>query len=126
MLPQPDRSEGRSAASRGAVDLRLRSGGPLTVIGETPDAWLIESTVRLLPGSAVEIVIMADGQPIALVARITRCEVAAIDRAAGIRYRARLAPALGSPDTGANRLGNLLHAGKLQDGSESRATEVPP
>jgi hypothetical protein len=70
--------------------MRLRSGLPLTLVIDVSDGWIVESTARLLPGSSVEIVLAPGHGDQARRAVITRCEVVAIDRRHGVRYRARL------------------------------------
>jgi hypothetical protein len=52
---------------------------------------LVETSARLLPGTAIVLHVVSDDRTIALPARVTRCYVCAIDKAAGVRYRGALA-----------------------------------
>ncbi len=86
-----DRHPARGLPARGGTEtsVRLRSGGRISVTAELPDGWIVESAVRLLPGTSVELVAGPWDRHTVRRVLVVQSEVAAIDRR-GVRYRARL------------------------------------
>jgi len=120
MTPGERSSHGEPMGHSARSAIRLRSGAALTLVVEVSDGWIVESTARLLPGSAVDVVLAPGHGGPARRAVITRSEVVAIDRRHGVRYRARLrmTGAMESTDRPAGaahgnelpaRDGNLIH-----------------
>lgn len=70
--------------------VRLRTGRELLVIDASNAGALIEGTVRLLPGTHVEVHIVTGNGRVLVRSRIVRCYVAALD-AQRVVYRGALA-----------------------------------
>ena len=104
-------ARGDQAARGGAeASVRLRSGGRVLVTDDLPDGWLVESAVRLLPGTIVELVAGPWDRHTVRHALVAQSEVAAIDRR-GVRYRARLqvcGTPVGTSEPTTSRHGNEL------------------
>ena len=93
MIPagEPTTHGARCPWSRAAVSsLRLRTGARLAVLSSSPDGWVVESGVRLLPGTSLDVVIGRGAAARSLRATVSHARVSAIERDAPIRYEAGL------------------------------------
>ena len=105
--PEPDR---RRSVRKGCCTLRrdltarLRSGQDLALLNLSPGGALVEGSFRALPGTTVELLLLAPGWRGLATARVLRCHVAALHPSRGVRYRAALAFAerVGVPGDEAN------------------------
>ncbi len=71
--------------------VRLRTGHEISLVNVSGGGALVETSARLLPGTAIVLHVLTDHQTVAVRARVTRCYVCAIDKTAGVRYRGALA-----------------------------------
>lgn len=71
--------------------VRLRTGHEISLVNVSGGGALVETSARLLPGTAIVLHVVADAGTMAVRARVTRCSVCAIDKTAGVRYRGALA-----------------------------------
>jgi hypothetical protein len=74
----------------GANCLRLRTGAHLAVLAASSEGWLVESGVRLLPGTSLDVVVGRGVSAQPLRATVAHAKVSAIDRDGLIRYEAGL------------------------------------
>ncbi len=72
------------------LEVRVRPGREAVVINISPDGALIETTHRLLPGTAVELQLDSAGRRIFIRGRVLRCCVACV-RPASLVYRGAIA-----------------------------------
>ena len=86
------RAAPRLPPERAAVQTaRLRTGQRLAVLNIGRGGALVESSARLLPGSAVEIQVPGATADRYVRAVVLRCTVSAVDPARGVRYTGALA-----------------------------------
>lgn len=78
-----------AASSWGRV--RLRTGHEVSLVNVSGGGALVETSARLLPGTAVILHVHAEQRTIAVRARVVRCHVCTIDKDAGVRYRGAVA-----------------------------------
>ena len=76
-------------AAMGAMSARVRPGHDVVVIDVSSSGALIEIATPLRPGARVHVQLKAPASSAAVVARVTRCAVAALGDA-GVTYRAGL------------------------------------
>jgi hypothetical protein len=69
----------------------LRSGHDLALLNLSPGGALVEGSFRALPGTTVELQLLAPGWRGAATARVLRCDVVGLRPGRGVRYRAALA-----------------------------------
>jgi hypothetical protein len=90
-------SERRRSVRKGGCKLRrdltarLRSGQELALLNLSPGGALVEGSFRALPGTTVELQLLAPGWRGLATARVLRCHVAAVHPSRGVCYRAALA-----------------------------------
>ena len=72
------------------VRARVRPGHHLVVLDVSAGGALVEAACQLRPGSRIEVHLENENRRHLITARVTRCEVGAIDPHAGITYRAAL------------------------------------
>jgi hypothetical protein len=73
---------------RSLPDLELRSDNRARLVDISCGGVLVESHARVLPGAAVELLLLADEQPRILRGAVARCQVSGLDPKLGPRYRA--------------------------------------
>jgi hypothetical protein len=77
------------------LTVRLRSGHDLALLNLSSGGALVEGSFRALPGTTVELQLLAPGWRGPATARVLRCDVVALHPSRGVRYRAALAFAVG-------------------------------
>lgn len=85
------RSDRVESADSTWARVRLRTGHEVALVNVSGVGALVETSARLLPGSAIVLHVVADDRTIAVRATVTRCHVCAIVKDAGVRYRCALA-----------------------------------
>jgi hypothetical protein len=80
-----------SAQCAWLIAARLRPGRDVQVLDLSSGGALVEAGVRLLPGAPVVLHLVGDGGAHTIRGIVLRCYVSALDRCAGVRYRAALA-----------------------------------
>lgn len=70
---------------------RVRPGRDVDVMDVSRGGALVETASRLLPGSRVELHLIADPHRTVIHGRVVRCHVAALEPSGGIRYRGAVA-----------------------------------
>jgi len=113
------------------VSAKLRTGAPLRIIDLSPDGLLVETTVRMLPGHEVDLVLQSESGQETRHCHIVHSRVAAIIGAAGLRYRAGLHLHGGSrysPATSVPAAGHLLPAkhGNSRDDTAAHVGDSEP
>ncbi len=71
-----------------AARARVRPGLDVTLLDLSSGGALVEASVRLLPGSRVELQLSSSDAPRLVAGRVLRCCVSALTREHGIRYTA--------------------------------------
>jgi hypothetical protein len=85
------RAERREPASSEPLSrMRLRTGRELSVVDVSNAGALVEGSVRLLPGTHVDVHVVTGEGRVLVRSRVARCFVAGL-RADGVRYRGALA-----------------------------------
>lgn len=72
------------------VAARLRPGRDVRVLDLSSGGALVEASARLLPGASIVLHLAGVTSHHTIRGTVLRCWVAAIDRSAGVRYRAAL------------------------------------
>ena len=90
------REERRSSARRlverdeASRTFKLGTGASIVVVNRSPAGLLVESPVRLNPGAAIEVRPPVREGAAVMRAEVVHCQVCALDRFRGLRYRAGL------------------------------------
>ncbi len=80
----------RQADCAWLVAARLRPGRDVRVLDLSSGGALVEASVRLMPGASIVLHLVGVSGHHTIRGTVLRCYVAAIDRCAGVRYRAAL------------------------------------
>jgi hypothetical protein len=99
---------------------RLRTGDLLALIDIAAGGALVECRRRLLPGTAMVVVMVSEDRVLCLDARVVRCAVFALEGAGAVRYRGglefvdlsgrldQIAEPLGVPSAGTEKPGRCF------------------
>jgi hypothetical protein len=88
--PELDRRRAPRVAGQDAEagrELRLRTGHPATMINYSSGGMAIETDACLAPGSALDLVFVAEGQRASRRMLVVHARVCGLDPAGGVRYR---------------------------------------
>jgi hypothetical protein len=85
------RSDRIESADSTWARVRLRTGHEISLVNVSGGGALVETSARLLPGTAIVLHVVANDRTIAVRARVTRCHVCAIVNDGGVRYRCAVA-----------------------------------
>lgn len=97
---------------------RLRPGRDVKVLDLSSGGALVETAARLLPGTSIVLHLVGIRGPHTVRGTVLRCYVSALDRLAGIRYRAALGfdqafqmpdNTIGAPEPGPGRERHAFH-----------------
>jgi hypothetical protein len=70
---------------------RLRPGRDVVLVDLSSGGAQVETLVPLLPGSRVVLQLLGGGAACLVSGRVTRCQVHALDKGGGVRYRGAVA-----------------------------------